>query len=113
CAQNHTRIDDSRAVLAAPSSGPVTRAYRTGNTNRSVGTTRSHRISTAHGAAGLPAGSIDLTFTGSAGNSLGAFLAGGVTLRVRGDANDYVGKGLSGGRIVVRPPDDASPGFRA
>ena len=112
-ALDNTLIDDCRAVLADPSSGPVTRAYRIGNTNRSVGTMLSHRISTAHGAAGLPAGSIDLTFTGSAGNSLGAFLAGGVTLRVRGDANDYVGKGLSGGRIVVRPPDDASPDFRA
>ena len=73
----------------------------------------SHEISRTHGAEGLPDGSIDLTFTGSAGNSLGAFLASGVTLRVDGDANDYVGKGLSGGRIVVRPAPDAAPDFVA
>ena len=73
----------------------------------------SHEISKAHGAAGLPDGSIDLSFTGSAGNSLGAFLARGVTVRVFGDANDYVGKGLSGGRIVVRPAEDAAPDFVA
>ena len=52
---------------------------------------------------GLPDGTIDVTFTGSAGQSFGAFLPAGVTLRLYGDANDYVGKGLSGGRIVVRP----------
>jgi glutamate synthase (NADPH/NADH) large chain len=73
----------------------------------------SHEISKAHGAAGLPDGSIDLTFTGSAGNSFGAFLAAGVTQRVFGDANDYVGKGLSGGRIIVRPALDAAPDFVA
>ncbi len=56
-----------------------------------------------HGGAGLPDGTIDLTFTGSAGQSFGAFLPSGITLRLEGDANDYVGKGLSGGRVVVRP----------
>ncbi len=54
---------------------------------------------------GLPDGTIDITFDGSAGNSFGAFVPKGITLRVYGDANDYVGKGLSGGRIVVRPSD--------
>jgi glutamate synthase (NADPH/NADH) large chain len=54
-------------------------------------------------AAGLPDGTIDVTLTGSAGQSLGAFLPRGITLRLYGDANDYVGKGLSGGRVVVRP----------
>ncbi len=57
---------------------------------------------------GLPDGTIDLTLTGSAGQSFGAFVPAGITLRLVGDANDYVGKGLSGGRIVVRP-DDAAP----
>ena len=52
---------------------------------------------------GLPDGTIDITFTGSAGQSFGAFVPRGITLRLEGDANDYVGKGLSGGRIVVRP----------
>src|SRR5699024_392203 len=56
---------------------------------------------------GLPDGTIELSLTGSAGQSLGAFLPRGITLDLVGDANDYVGKGLSGGRIVVRPPDPA------
>ena len=62
-----------------------------------------HRAS-AWGGEGLPDGTIDITFTGSAGQSFGAFLARGVTLRLIGDANDYLGKGLSGGRIVVQTP---------
>jgi glutamate synthase (NADPH/NADH) large chain len=56
---------------------------------------------------GLPDGTIDVTFTGSAGQSFGAFIPRGLTLRLIGDANDYVGKGLSGGRIVLRPFDEA------
>jgi glutamate synthase (NADPH/NADH) large chain len=62
---------------------------------------------------GLPDGTIDITFDGSAGNSFGAFVPKGITLRVYGDANDYVGKGLSGGRIVVRPSDDAPDDYVA
>jgi glutamate synthase (NADPH/NADH) large chain len=120
-AQNHkldqaldnTLIADLRAVIDDPSSGPATGDYPICNVNRSVGTMLSHEISKAHGAAGLEDGSIDLTFTGSAGNSFGAFLAAGVTQRVFGDANDYVGKGLSGGRIIVRPALDAAPDFVA
>ncbi len=61
----------------------------------------------------MPEGTIDITFTGSAGNSFGAFVPSGMTLRLHGDANDFVGKGLSGGRIVVRPPLDAAEGFVA
>jgi glutamate synthase (NADPH/NADH) large chain len=60
------------------------------------------------GGEGLPDGTIDLTFTGSAGQSFGAFLPRGITMRLLGDANDYVGKGLSGGRIVVRPAREAT-----
>ena len=61
-----------------------------------------HEVTVAH-PQGLPDGTIDFTLVGSAGQSLGAFLPAGITLRLEGDANDYVGKGLSGGRVVVRP----------
>jgi len=73
------------------------------NVNRTVGTMLGHEIAKRYAAEGLPDGTIDLTFTGSAGNSFAAFVPRGVTLRLEGDANDYVGKGLSGGRVVIRP----------
>ncbi len=73
------------------------------NVNRTVGTMLGSALTRRRGGSGLPDGTIDLTFVGSAGQSLGAFLPPGITLRLEGDANDYVGKGLSGGRIVVRP----------
>lgn len=72
------------------------------NVNRTVGTMLGHEVTKAH-PDGLADGTIELTLTGSAGQSFGAFLPAGVTLRLEGDANDYVGKGLSGGRVVVRP----------
>ncbi|MEN9504965.1 MAG: glutamate synthase large subunit [Actinomycetota bacterium] len=78
------------------------------NVNRTVGTMLGHRVTRAHGGAGLPDGTIDVMFRGSAGQSFGAFVPHGVTLRLEGDANDYVGKGLSGGRLVVRPDRDAT-----
>ena len=78
------------------------------NVHRTVGTMLSGEIARKHGLKGLPDDAIRLSFTGSAGQSLGAFLAAGVTIRVEGDANDYVGKGLSGGKIVVVPPADAA-----
>lgn len=74
------------------------------NTERAVGTMLGHEVTVRHGENGLPTGTIDITLTGSAGQSLGAFLPAGITLRLEGDSNDYVGKGLSGGQIVVRPP---------
>jgi len=74
------------------------------NVHRAVGAILSHHIVKRHGGAGLPDGTIQLNFTGSAGQSFGAFLARGVTLRLVGDANDYLGKGLSGGRIIVQTP---------
>ena len=74
------------------------------NTDRSVGAILSHHVVKTHGPDGLPDDTISISFTGSAGQSLGAFLAGGITMTVEGDANDYVGKGLSGGRLVVFPP---------
>ncbi|HET9701322.1 MAG TPA: glutamate synthase-related protein, partial [Burkholderiales bacterium] len=76
------------------------------NVNRTVGTMLSSRVAEKHGHAGLPDDTIHVTFTGSAGQSFGAFLARGITLELIGDANDYTGKGLSGGRLVVRPHAD-------
>ena len=73
------------------------------NSNRTVGAMLSGRVATKYGHAGLPDDTIHVTFSGSAGQSFGALLARGVTLDLVGEANDYVGKGLSGGRIVVRP----------
>ena len=78
------------------------------NTDRSVGAILSHHVVNTHGPNGLPKNTITVSFQGSAGQSLAAFLAGGVTMFVEGDANDYVGKGLSGGRVVVRPPKTAA-----
>ncbi|PRX98536.1 glutamate synthase large subunit [Allonocardiopsis opalescens] len=77
------------------------------NVNRTVGTMLGHEVTKRWGGEGLPDDTIDITFTGSAGQSFGAFVPRGVTLRLVGDANDYVGKGLSGGRITVRPSPDA------
>jgi glutamate synthase (NADPH/NADH) large chain len=77
------------------------------NTERAVGTMLGHEVTKRYGEHGLPAGTIDISLTGAAGQSLGAFLPGGITLRLSGDANDYVGKGLSGGSIVVRPPEES------
>ena len=74
------------------------------NVHRSVGTMLSGEIARRHGSAGLPDDTIRIHLDGSAGQSMGAFLAKGVTLTLEGDANDYVGKGLSGGRLVAYPP---------
>jgi len=81
------------------------------NVNRVTGTITSGEITRKHGAKGLPEDTIRLKFTGSAGQSFGAFVTRGMTLSIEGDANDYFGKGLSGGKLVVYPPA-ASP-FRA
>src|SRR6202451_339071 len=77
------------------------------NTNRTVGTTLSGEVAKKYGFAGLPDDTITFKFTGSAGQSFGAFLARGITLLLEGDANDYVGKGLSGGRIAIFPDKTA------
>ena len=78
------------------------------NIHRSVGAALSGEITRRYGAKGLPDDTIHLSFLGSAGQSFGAFLAPGVTMHVHGDANDYLGKGMSGGRVVVTPPDGAT-----
>ena len=78
------------------------------NTDRAVGTILGSEISRKYGGQGLPDGTISLKFTGSAGQSFGAFVPKGMELILEGDANDYIGKGLSGGRIVVYPPKQCS-----
>jgi glutamate synthase (NADPH/NADH) large chain len=92
---------------------PVQLSYPIRNVNRTVGTILGSEISRRYGAAGLPHGTIDISFIGSAGQSFGAFLPSGVTLRLEGDANDYFGKGLSGGRLIVHPSEEAPAGFVA
>ena len=87
---------------------PVVLEREVRNVNRSVGAMLSGRIAEAHGHRGLAPDAIRIALTGVAGQSFGAWLAHGVTLELTGDANDYVGKGLSGGRIVVRPPSQVT-----
>ena len=82
---------------------PVRAQLEVRNVNRTVGTILGHEVTKRYKGEGLPDGTIDITLTGSAGQSFGAFVPRGITLRLEGDANDYLGKGLSGGRIVVRP----------
>ncbi len=77
------------------------------NVDRSVGAMLSGEIARRFGDEGLTDGTIELSFKGSAGQSFGAFCARGVTMTLEGEANDYVGKGLSGGRLIIRPPRDA------
>jgi glutamate synthase (NADPH) large chain len=104
-ALDNTLIDICAEALA--SGEPVRAALAVRNINRTVGTMLGAEVTRRFGGAGLPDGTIDITLTGSSGQSLGAFLPKGITLRLEGDANDYVGKGLSGGRVIVRPPRDA------
>ncbi|WP_431773077.1 glutamate synthase large subunit [Streptomyces cucumeris] len=94
---------DALNADSAEAAQPVRAQVAVRNINRTVGTMLGHEVTRKFGGAGLPEDTIDITFTGSAGQSFGAFLPRGVTLRLEGDANDYVGKGLSGGRVVVRP----------
>jgi glutamate synthase (NADPH/NADH) large chain len=82
---------------------PVRMEFPVRNVNRTVGTMLGHEVTKRYRGAGLPDDTIEVVLTGSAGQSFAAFLPRGVTLRLFGDANDYVGKGLSGGRVVVRP----------
>ena len=108
-ALDHTLIE--RCADALESARPVRVELPVRNVNRTVGAMLGHEVTKRWGADGLPPGTVDVTLTGSAGQSFGAFVPSGITLRLHGDANDYVGKGLSGGRIVVRP--DPAAGFAA
>ena len=118
-AQDHglDRALDVQLISAARSSidtaTPIKLDFPVRNVNRTVGTMLGHEVTKRHGGDGLPDGTIDITFTGSAGQSFGAFLPRGITLRVNGDVNDYAGKGLSGGRIVVRPALETAAEFMA
>ena len=78
------------------------------NVNRTVGTMLGYHLTKKWGGEGLPDDTIQVKFTGSAGNSFAAFVPSGITLRLEGDANDYVGKGLSGGRVILYPPIESS-----
>jgi glutamate synthase (NADPH/NADH) large chain len=108
--QNHgleSALDHDLIAAAQPSienGQPVRLERSVRNVDRTVGAMLSGEVAKRHGHAGLPEDTISVKFTGTAGQSFGAFLARGVSLELTGDANDYVGKGLSGGRIVVKPP---------
>jgi glutamate synthase (NADPH/NADH) large chain len=98
---------DRHLIEALDGPLPVRVERRVTNVDRSCGALASGEIARRHGHAGLPAGSVHAVLTGTAGQSFGAFLARGLTLELIGDANDYAGKGLSGGTLIVRPPDVA------
>jgi glutamate synthase domain-containing protein 3 len=87
--------------------------YQIKNTFRNIGTKLSGEIAFHHGNHGLPAGSVDVTCEGSAGQSFGTFLCGGIKLTLIGEANDYVGKGLCGGEIIIKPSPRAHPDFKS
>ena len=86
---------------------PIQHSYAIRNIHRTVGARVAGVIATRYGDKGLPAGTIDLTFEGTAGQSFGAFCIDGMRLRLIGEANDYVGKSMAGGEIIIRPPDSA------
>ncbi|KAF8636732.1 hypothetical protein AX17_003535 [Amanita inopinata Kibby_2008] len=95
-------IDESEPALTKGL--PVHIECEVTNTDRALGTSLSYKVSKQYGEEGLPKDTIHIFMRGSAGQSLGAFLAPGITIELEGDANDYVGKGLSGGRLIVYPP---------
>ncbi|WP_432898926.1 glutamate synthase large subunit [Micromonospora matsumotoense] len=113
-AQDHgleLALDNELIALAQPAlrdGSPVRVEVAVRNEHRSVGAMLGGEVTRRHGGAGLPDDTVEFVLRGTAGQSFGAFLPRGVTLRLHGDANDYVGKGLSGGRIVIRP-DAAAP----
>jgi len=101
-ALDHKLLEEARDALTSLS--PVEIKLPVRNVHRSVGTMLSGEVVRRYGSVGLPDDTVRVQLTGSAGQSLGAFLAHGITLTLEGEANDYVGKGLSGGRLVVYPP---------
>lgn len=103
---DHQLISQASASLAE--SIPTRSAYEITNQNRTVGTMLSYAVSKTCGAAGLPDNTIHYTFKGTAGQSFGAFAAKGITFELEGDANDYVGKGMSGARLIIYPPRQAT-----
>ena len=104
-------LDNQLIELAAPAlklSENVKIDLPVRNVNRTVGTMLGAEVTRAFGSAGLPANTIDITLQGSAGQSLGAFIPSGVTIRLHGDSNDYVAKGISGGRVILRPDNKST-----
>jgi glutamate synthase domain-containing protein 2/glutamate synthase domain-containing protein 1/glutamate synthase domain-containing protein 3 len=99
-------IEEARPAIEGGT--PVEAVHAVRNVNRTLGGLLSHAVTKAHGAAGLPPGSVRFELHGSAGQSFGAWLAPGLELTLFGDANDYVGKGLSGGVLAVRPPEGST-----
>ncbi|MEZ5287721.1 MAG: glutamate synthase large subunit [Vicinamibacterales bacterium] len=103
---DRTLIEKAGPALAHQA--PVEIALGIRNTDRTTGTLLGYEVTRRFGGNGLPDDTIRVSFTGSAGQSFGAFLPHGITLSLEGDANDFVGKGLSGGRLVIRPPQAAA-----
>ena len=97
----------SDAKLAINYKTETTLSYKIHNTDRTVGAIVSNEISKLHGESGLPENTLDITFKGSAGQSFGAFATKGLTFTVEGETNDYLGKGLSGGKIIIKKPEEA------
>jgi glutamate synthase domain-containing protein 2/glutamate synthase domain-containing protein 1/glutamate synthase domain-containing protein 3 len=113
-AQDHgldQALDHKLIEKAAPAlefQTPVTGSFAIRNVHRTVGAMLGGEIARRYGSAGLPEGTIHFKFSGSAGQSFGAFVPNGVTLELEGDSNDYLGKGLSGGCIIAYPPKTSS-----
>jgi glutamate synthase (ferredoxin) len=119
-ARRHTRAQDAglAAVMdhqliaaarpALEHRAPVELSTPIRNTDRTTGTMLGYEVTRRFGGDGLPDDTIRVSFTGSAGQSFGAFIPRGITLALEGEANDFVGKGLSGGRLIVRPPVNAA-----
>jgi glutamate synthase (NADPH/NADH) large chain len=118
-AQDHglARALDNQLIAAAEpalaDARPVQIDLPIRNVNRTVGTMLGAEVTRRYGSEGLPDGTVTVNLTGSAGQSLAAFVPRGITIRLWGDTNDYAGKGLSGGRLVVRPPAATHPDFVA
>jgi glutamate synthase (NADPH/NADH) large chain len=93
-----------KAKTAIETGKTLKSSFDINNTERTVGATLSHRIALKYGGKGLPEDTINFEFNGSSGQSFGAFLSKGVSFTLIGEANDYLGKGLSGGKIIVKPP---------
>jgi glutamate synthase (NADPH/NADH) large chain len=97
----------TKAQQALNNQQPVVIESKISNVNRTVGTMLSHEVAKRYGQAGLATDTIQVKFSGTAGQSFGAFLAHGISFELRGEGNDYVGKGLCGGRIAIMPPAEA------
>ena len=98
----------AKAKTALETASPIKFSSNIRNVNRTVGTMLGSEITRIFGGIGLPENTIDITLNGSAGQSFAAFIPSGLTLRLIGDANDYLGKGISGGRVILRPNQKAS-----